>query len=40
MIDQAINDGVVVIWKGVTLANIAQLDKALKRAGESAKKKK
>jgi hypothetical protein len=40
MIDQAINDGVVVIWKGVTLADIAQLDDALKRAGESAKKKK
>ena len=40
IIDKEISDGVLVIWKGVTLADIAQLDKALKRAGESAKKKK
>ncbi len=40
MIDKEINDGVLVIWKGVTLEDIAQLDKALKRTGEAAKKKK
>lgn len=32
-IDQQITDGVVVIWKGVTLADIELLDKELKRAG-------
>ena len=39
MIDQQITDGVIVIWKGVNLADIGLLDKELKRAGADPKKK-
>lgn len=39
MIDQQINDGVIVIWKGVTLADVELLDKELKRPGADKKKK-
>jgi hypothetical protein len=40
MIDKQIDDGVLVIWKGVTLADIATLDEAFPRVGEEGKKKK
>jgi len=39
MIDKQITDGVIVIWKGVTLGDIGLLDKELKRAGADKKKK-
>lgn len=39
-IDKQIDDGVLVIWKGITLADIALLDEELPRAGEEGKKKK
>jgi hypothetical protein len=38
MIDKQIDDGVLVIWKGVTLAEIALLDAALPRIGAKEKK--
>jgi|LakMenEpi03Aug12_release.lakeMendotaPanAssembly.Ray.scaffolds.fasta_scaffold445611_2 hypothetical protein len=40
LIDQQINDGLLVIWKGVTLADIDALDKALPLTGQDGKKKK
>lgn len=40
LIDRQIDDGQLVIWKGVTLADIEALDKALPRTGEDKKKKK
>lgn len=40
MIDKQIDDGVLVIWKGITLADITLLDTELPRAGEEGKKKK
>ncbi|MDP3849277.1 MAG: hypothetical protein Q8Q59_02155 [Luteolibacter sp.] len=41
LIDKQVDDGLVVIWKGVTLADIAILDDGLPRIGqEGAKKKK
>ncbi len=40
LIDKQIEDGVLVIWKGVTLADITLLDEDLPRAGEEGKKKK
>lgn len=40
MIDAQVNDGVLVIWKGVTLADIAVLDEDLPRIGQEGKKKK
>ena len=40
MIDKQINDGFVVIWKGVTLADIAVLDEELPRIGAEGQKKK
>jgi hypothetical protein len=40
LIDAQIDDGVLVIWKGVTLADIDILDKSLPRAGEQADGKK
>ena len=40
LIDQQIDDGLLVIWKGVTLADIDALDKALPRTGQDGKKKK
>ena len=39
MIDKQVDDGVLVIWKGVTLADIALLDAALPRIGAKEKKK-
>ena len=40
MIDQQVNDGILVIWKGITLGDIALLDAELPRIGEEGKKKK
>lgn len=40
MIDKQVDDGVLVIWKGVTLADIQLLDAALPRIGAKDKKKK
>ena len=37
LIDQPINDGTLVVWKGVTPADIASLDKSLPRAGQEKK---
>ena len=39
-IDKQINDGIIVIWKGVTLADLTLLDKDLPRTGAAGKKKK
>ena len=39
LIDKEISDGRLVIWKGVTLADIAVLDAELPRTGENGKKK-
>jgi len=39
-IDQTINDGVVVVWQGATLADIKVFDDALPRIGQEGKKKK
>jgi len=39
IIDQQINDGTLVVWKGVTLGDIALLDKAFIRTGEKEKRK-
>jgi hypothetical protein len=38
MIDKQVDDGQMVIWKGVTLADITVLDKELNRTGEQKKK--
>jgi hypothetical protein len=38
-INQQVDDGVLVVWKGVTLADVATLDKTLPRSGEEGKKK-
>jgi hypothetical protein len=40
LIDKQVTDGVLVIWKGVTLADIAVFDEELPRIGEEGKKKK
>lgn len=40
LIDRQIDDGLLVAWKGVTLADIDTLDKALPRTGGDKKKKK
>lgn len=39
-IDQTINDGIVVVWKDATLADIKIFDAALPRIGQEGKKKK
>lgn len=39
-IDKQVDDGVLVVWKGVTLADIAILDSQFPRIGEEGKKKK
>lgn len=39
-IDQTINDGIVVVWKDATLADIKVFDAALPRIGQEGKKKK
>lgn len=38
MIDQPVNDGVIVIWKGLTLDEIRELDKVMPRIGDEKKK--
>jgi len=40
IIDKQIDDGIVVAWKGVSLADIAVLDESLPRIGEEGGKKK
>jgi hypothetical protein len=40
LIDKQVTDGVVVVWKGVTLQDIALFDEQLPRVGEEGKKKK
>lgn len=39
-IDQTINDGIVVVWKDATLADVKIFDDSLPRIGEDGKKKK
>jgi hypothetical protein len=39
IIDKQVNDGFIVIWKGVTLADVELLDEQLPRADEANKKK-
>ena len=39
-IDKQVNDGIIVIWKGVTFADLTLLDKDLPRTGAVGKKKK
>lgn len=39
LIDQPIDDGVVVVWKGVTAADIDSLDKTIPRVGQAKKAK-
>ena len=39
-LDRQIDDGVLVIWKGISLADITLLDEDLPRAGAAGKKKK
>lgn len=38
MIDKPVNDRVIVIWKGLTLDEIRELDKVMPRIGEEKKK--
>ncbi len=40
LIDKTVNDGFIVIWKGVTLADVAMLDEQMPRIGSEGKKKK
>lgn len=40
LIDKQIDDGRLVIWKGVTLADVAAFDESLPRFGQDGKKKK
>lgn len=40
IIDKQVDDGVMVIWQGVTLADITLLDEELPRTGAEGKKKK
>lgn len=37
MIDQPVNDRVIIIWKGLTLDEIRELDKAMPRIGDKKK---
>jgi hypothetical protein len=39
MIDRPVNDRVIVIWKGLTMDEIRELDKVLPRIGQEEKKK-
>ena len=39
-LDRQIDDGILVIWKGISLADITLLDEDLPRAGAAGKKKK
>jgi hypothetical protein len=38
LIDKQIDDGVLVVWKGANLEDVALIDKALPRTGEEGKK--
>lgn len=38
LVDDPVDDGVVVVWKGLTLEEIRQMDEALPRIGEKKKK--
>lgn len=38
LIDDTVNDGVIVVWKGLTLEEIRQMDEGLPRLGEKKKK--
>ncbi len=38
LIDQPVNDHVIVIWKGLTLEEIRELDEGIPRVGEKQKK--
>ncbi len=38
IIDQPVNDHVIVVWKGLTLEEIRELDKVMPRVGEEKKK--
>jgi hypothetical protein len=38
LVNEPVNDGVVVIWKGLTLDEIAELDKEIPRIGEEKKR--
>jgi preprotein translocase subunit SecD len=40
LIDKTVNDGFIVIWKGVSLADVALLDEQMPRTGAEEKKKK
>jgi hypothetical protein len=40
MIDKQVDDGRLVIWKGITLADVALFDEELPRIGQEGKKKK
>lgn len=40
LIDKQVEDGRIVIWKGVTLADVTLFDEALPRVGQEEKKKK
>ncbi|MFD2257079.1 hypothetical protein ACFSSA_10350 [Luteolibacter algae] len=38
LVDEPINDGAVVIWKGLTLEEIREIDKTIPRIGEKKKR--
>jgi hypothetical protein len=38
-IDQPVNDRVIIVWKGLTLDEIRELDKVLPRIGQEKEKK-
>lgn len=38
IIDRPVEDGMIVIWKGLTLEEVAQLDKSFPRIGEKEKR--
>lgn len=38
LVDEPVNDGAVVIWRGLTLEEIKELDKAMPRIGEKKKR--
>lgn len=38
LIDKAVEDGLVVVWKGISLEEIGEFDKAMPRVGEAKKK--
>ena len=40
MIDSQINDGVLVVWRGINLVDVQTLDATMPRAGEEGRKKK